>query len=183
TGISGVTTPEMIGKRLQMLKELAPRTTRIAFICTKLQQESYPSDAGPAGTRLVHGVVERPHAFGDAVPTVLRESADAIHLWGDSMHFNYRQQVLAFAAAHRLPASFQNREAVQEGGLIAYGADVANSFRQMARQVDRILRGAKPAEIPVELGERFDLVINRKTAQALGLTIPPVLEAMAEVIE
>jgi putative ABC transport system substrate-binding protein len=183
TGIAGVTTHELIGKRLQMLKELAPRTTRIAFVGTKLQQEFYPSDAGPAGTRLVHVVVEQPHEFAEAFVTILREGADAILLWGDGMHFVHRRQVLAFAAAHGLPATYGYRQAVEEGGLMAYATDLANSFRQMARQVDRILRGAKPAEMPIELGERFDLVINRKTAQALGLTIPPALEALAEVIE
>jgi putative ABC transport system substrate-binding protein len=99
------------------------------------------------------------------------------------MHWSQRGQVIAFAAAHGLPASYGYREAVEEGGLMAYGADLVRVWQQIARQVDRILRGANTADMPVEQMDRFDLVINWKTAQALGLTIPPALEAMAEMIE
>jgi putative ABC transport system substrate-binding protein len=183
TGIGGVTTPELIGKRLQMIKELAPRTTRIAFIDTKLDQKLYPPKVSPAGTQLVSIVVEQPHEFVDAFAMILRERVDAIHFRGSGVHYAHRGQVVAFAAAHGLPAVYGVPEAVEEGGLVAYGPSLVNVYRKMAVQVDRILRGANPAEMPIELPDRFDLVINRKTAQALGLTIPPVLEALAEVIE
>jgi putative ABC transport system substrate-binding protein len=183
TGIGGVTNLGLTGKRLQMLKELAPRTTRIACVGTKLQQELYSSDSGPAGTRLVPVVVEQPQEFADAFETILRERADAIHLQGNAVHYVHRRQVIAFAAAHGLPASYGYREAVEEGGLVAYAPSLPTIWRKMAGQVDRILRGANPADMPIELPDRFDLVINRKTTQALDLTIPPVLEAMAEVIE
>ncbi|HEY6983457.1 ABC transporter substrate-binding protein [Reyranella sp.] len=183
TGIGGINTPELVGKRLQMLKELAPRTTRIAFIGTKQEQELHGPDAGPAGTRRVPIIVEQPHEFADAFATILRERADAIHLQGNAVHYGYRGLVIAFAAAHGLPASYGYRQAVEEGGLMAYAPSLPGIWRKMAGQVDRVLRGANPGEMPVELPDRFDLVINRKTAQALDLTIPPVLEAMAEVIE
>lgn len=183
TGIAAAPTVEVIRKRLQLLKELAPRTTRIAFIGTKRQQELFPPDAGPAGTRIVPVIVEQSHEFAEAFATILRERADAINLSGDGMHWSHRGQVIAFAALHGLPASYPLREAVEEGGLINYGSNIEHVFRQMARQADRILKGANPAEMPIEMSDRFDLVVNRKTAQALGLTIPPAFETLAEVIE
>ncbi|TXL70863.1 hypothetical protein FHP25_32610 [Vineibacter terrae] len=185
TGITSEPTVEIIRKRLQLLKELAPRTTRIALIGTKPQQKLFPPDGGPAGTRLVPVVVEQPHEFADAFVTILRERADAIYPLGGGVQYAHRGQVIAFAAAHGLPAVYGDRESVEEGGLMAYGLSggVPPNLRKMAGQVDRILRGAHPAEMPIEQPDRFDLVINRKTAQALGLTIPPALEALAEVIE
>jgi putative ABC transport system substrate-binding protein len=183
TGIAAAPTVGIIRKRLQLLKELAPRTTRIAFIGTKRQQELFPPDAGPAGTRIVPVIVEQSREFAEAFATIRRERADAINLSGDGMHFFHRGQVIAFAALHGLPASYADRQAAEEGGLISYGSSLEHVFRQMARQADRILKGGNPAEMPAEQMDRFDLVINRKTAEALGLTIPAALEVQAEVID
>jgi putative ABC transport system substrate-binding protein len=115
---------------------------------------------------------------------IVRERADAVIVGGGPLYYNHGPRVVAFAAERRLPAIYSFRESVAAGGLMAYGASVVGNFRQMARLVDKILKGAKPAELPVEQPAVFELVISSKTAAALGLTIPSTLLGIAdEVIE
>jgi putative ABC transport system substrate-binding protein len=183
TGVVGVTDVELPRKRLQLLKELAPRTKRIAWLGTELQKRFHPPDVGPAGTQIVHAVAETLEEFDLAFALILREGCDAMHVGGSGVHYVQRLQIIAFAAQHRLPAVYPYREAVDDGGLMSYGPNIPHQYGQMVDQADQILRGARPADLPVQLPERFDLVINHRTARTLGLTIPPTLEAAAEVIE
>jgi putative ABC transport system substrate-binding protein len=108
------------------------------------------------------------------------EGAEACITLADAVLWNHRTRVVALAAQHRLPAMFQEREFVDAGGLIAYGPSVPDSFRRAATYVDKILKGAKPADLPVEQPMKFELVINLKTAQVLGLMIPSVLLFQAD---
>jgi putative ABC transport system substrate-binding protein len=184
TGVTAITGVELARKRLQLLKELAPGVSRIAFLGTGYQQSLHPPDSGPAGTRLIFVVAEEQAQFDDAFATILRERADALHVGGSGVHYVHRSQIVGFAARHQLPAVYGNREAVDEGGLMAYGPSAENIYRQMAKQVDRLLRGAKPGETPVEQPDKFEFVINLRTAKTLGLTIPPtILARVDEVIE
>ena len=184
TGVTGTSSgKELTRKRMELLKELAPRTTRIAWLGTESQMRLHPPDSGPAGTRIVHAVAETFDQFDQAFASILREGCDALLIGGTTVHFVQRSRIITFARQHRLPASYPYREAVADGGLMSYGPNLLRLWRQMAGLVDRILRGANPGDLPIELPDRFDLAINRMTAQTLGLTIPPSLEVAAEVIE
>jgi putative ABC transport system substrate-binding protein len=126
----------------------------------------------------VAGDLER--AFAEAA----KERADAVYIEGAPRIFSRRAEVAALALKHRLPSSYTNGEFVDVGGLMAYAPSVANSFREAARFVDRILKGAKPGDLPVEQPTKYELVINLKTARALGLTMPHSLLLRADrVIE
>jgi putative ABC transport system substrate-binding protein len=115
-----------------------------------------------------------------AFEAMVRERADGVWVLPDPLTFTARSQVVALAAKHRLPAVYWQREYVDSGGLISYGANVADHFRRAAWYVDRILKGAKPGDLPVEQAAKFELVVNLKTARALGLTIPPSLLLRAD---
>jgi putative ABC transport system substrate-binding protein len=113
-----------------------------------------------------------------------RTRADAVALFPSTMFFNERRRITDLAAKNRLPAVYQLREFVEAGGLMAYGTNIADLFQRAATYVDKILKGAKPAELPIEQPTKFDLIINLKTAKALGLTIPPsLLQRADQVIE
>ena len=185
TGVTTDTGPEMAAKRLQLLKEMAPGIARVAFIGQREFFDSYmrhPAAEPPA----FFAQVDRPEQYDEAFAAIERERIDALCVLESAMNFVHRGRLVAFAAAHRLPAVYPDPEAVADGGLMSYGdpRTAADFFRQLAGVVDKILRGAKPADIPVERPTKFELVINARTAKALGLTIPPLLLARAaEVIE
>jgi putative ABC transport system substrate-binding protein len=122
--------------------------------------------------------------LGPAFQAFMREGTPIVVVLQDSMFLNVRRQISAFALASRLPTVFGIREHVEEGGLISYGVDLRANYRQGAYYVDKILKGANPADLPIEFLTKLELVINSATAKALGLTIPPTLLARAdEVIE
>ena len=128
--------------------------------------------------------IDRPDQYEEAFATLARERPDALYVGDGPVNFVHVARIVAFAAEHRLPAVYNVREAVDKGGLMSYGSNVNDVFRQLAGIVDKVLKGAKPADIPVEQPTRFELIINLKTATALGLTIPPLLRARAdEIIE
>ena len=113
-----------------------------------------------------------------------REHPDALVVFPSPMLFAERRRIVAFTERHRLPSMFNNRQAVELGGLIGYGANIPELQRKIAGYADKILRGARPADLPVEQPTKFELVINLKTAKALGLTIPPsLLQRADQVIE
>jgi putative ABC transport system substrate-binding protein len=115
---------------------------------------------------------------------MVRERAQAFVLQGDAVLFNYRGQIAEMALRHRLPAATLQREYAEAGFLLTYGADIRDLYRRSAAFVDKIFKGAKPADLPVEQPTKFELVVNLKTAKALGLDLPPTLLARAdEVIE
>ena len=184
TGVTSTTGPDFYGKRLQLLHEIAPRVTRAAFLATREVLEQVRGVARPARIDLVPVEIERVEQFAEAFATIQHERADALMLsQGPVIDLN-THRILAFASEHRLPTIFSAREAVEAGSLMSYGVSTPSRFRQAARLVDKFLKGAKIGDIPTEQPTTFELVINAKTAQALGLTIPPTILVQAdEVIE
>jgi putative ABC transport system substrate-binding protein len=171
-----------VTKRLQLLIELAPRTTRIGYLIgSTVQIQGMPPDLAPAGTHLVYAVGRHPDELDQAFALFLREGCDALY---DPGQYPIRFQIIAFALQHRMPSIHTYREAVEDGGLMSYGPDFVDDSVLAAEIFDRILRGAKPADLPIQQLNKYEFLINRKTAVALGLTIPPALLFHAdEVIE
>jgi putative ABC transport system substrate-binding protein len=189
TGMS-LMVPDLGGKRLELLKELLPRLSRVAVLWDAANP--YPAivfkETQAAGQRLGIEVrsleVRGPNDFGGAFEAASKQRPDALITVEDPLTFNYQGRIADFAVIEQLPSLFGTREDVAAGGLISYGANIADLFRQSAGYVDKILRGAKPADLPVQQPTKFELVVNLKTAKALGLDIPPTLLARAnEVIE
>ena len=140
--------------------------------------------AGKLGVALQALDVRKPDDFEAAFVAAVRGNAQALIALDDGLTIAYRPRIVALAASSRLPAIYGLREFPDDGGLISYGPNFADLTRRSATYVDKILKGAKPSELPVEQPTKIDLVINRKTANALGLTVPPTLLARAdEVIE
>ena len=134
------------------------------------------------GVRLQFVEVRGPADFERAFSEMTRARAGTLAVVGSSMFVSERRRLVDLAAKYRLPAVYSQRAYVDDGGLMSYGPDVADLFRRAATYVDRILKGAKPGDLPVEQPTKFELVLNLKTAKALGLTIPPSLIAQADQI-
>jgi ABC-type uncharacterized transport system substrate-binding protein len=189
TGMS-LMAPDLGGKRLELLKELLPRLARVAVLWNAANP--YPAlvfkETQAAGRTLGIEVqsleVRDPRDFDGAFEALRRQRPDALITVEDPLTFNYMKLIADFAAGQRLPTLHGFREDVAAGALMSYGANLADLFRRAAGYVDKILRGAKPADLPVQQPTKFDLVINLTTAKALGLEVPPTLLARAdEVIE
>jgi putative ABC transport system substrate-binding protein len=191
--ITGVTNFEFsIGtKWLEVLKQTAPRVTRVALV---FNPESAPyadlflrpvEAAAPSFSVAPIGAAVREPADVDRVFDVLaREPNGGLMVLPDISMTNYREAIVALAARHRVPAVYPARYFATSGGLMSYGTDVAEVFRRVAGYVDRILKGTSPGELPIQAPNKYELVINLKTAKALGLEVPPTLLARAdEVIE
>jgi len=189
TGPSMMNT-EIVGKRMQLLKEVVPGLVRIAVLTNSVNpihaifwRESEPA-ARKLGLELQPVEARVPEDFEAAFAAAARDKAGALIALDDALTYNYRTRVVALAAASGLPALYGYREFADEGGLMSYGANMASHFRHAANYVDKILRGAKPGDIPVEQPTKFDLIVNLKAAKALGLELSPSLIARAdEVIE
>jgi ABC-type uncharacterized transport system substrate-binding protein len=182
----------LTGKWVGLLKEIAPGIKRVAFIFdpklapgrgsyyTSLIEASAASFAVAPTVAQVHSAVEIERAIGEFVG----EPNGGLVVLPDATTVVHRRLIVALAAQHRVPAIYAYRDVVADGGLIAYGVDVVDEFRQAAGYIDRILKGAKPAELPVQLPTKFLMAINLKTAKALGLDVPLLLQQRAdEVIE
>jgi len=189
TGMS-LMTPDLGGKRLELLKEVLPRLAQVAVLWNAANP--YPAlvfkETQAAGRILGIEVqsleVRGPDDFDGAFETARRKRPDALITVEDPLTSSHRKLIADFAAGHRLPALHGLREYVAAGGLMSYGAHLADLHRRAAGYVDKILKGAKPAELPVQQPTKFEFVINLKAAKALGLEIPPTLLARAdEVIE
>ena len=182
TGLTLTTGTEL--KRLQLIKELAPGISRVAYLGTRQSWEASRGAGAAAGLTSVFTEIDRPDQFVDAFAGARRAGVDAINVFSSPVIYTGLPRIVSFAAENRLPAIYPFREAVLAGGLMSYGASLADLFRRAAGYVDRILKGAKPGDLPVEQPTKFELVINLKTAKALGLTVPATLLAQAdEVIE
>jgi putative tryptophan/tyrosine transport system substrate-binding protein len=188
TGLSLQST-DLAGKRLELLREVLPSVRRLATLANAgfpgAVQEvgEIQAAAGKLGIEVVTSEIRKPE---DIVPAFdgLKGRADALYVSGDTLVFVNRIRIITLALGARLPTIYGSREYVSVGGLISYGANFPDLYRRAAEFVDKILRGAKPADIPVEQPTKFDLVVNLTTAKALGLDIPPSLLAIAdEVIE
>jgi putative ABC transport system substrate-binding protein len=180
---------ELSGKRLEILKEVVPGLSRVAILWNPANPAHRPAlgesevAARGLGVQLQLVEVRAPHEFTSAFAAMSRERASALMLLADSMFGSHRAQVVELAAKSRLPSLFWVKDFVAAGGLMSYGASYPDLLRRAATYVDKILKGAKPADLPMEQPTTFELVINLKTAQALGLTIPPsVLFQATEVI-
>ncbi|MEO6363618.1 MAG: ABC transporter substrate-binding protein [Caldimonas sp.] len=189
TGMTAIN-PELGAKRLQVLKEVLPRAERIAMLwnpgdATHALELDAALHAAPAlGLTLQPIEFRRGDAIDEVFARALRARAEALVMFNDSTLFESRARIVALAASHRLPAMYEASEWADAGGLMAYGVTHADLFRRSAIFVDRILKGARPAELPVEQPTRLRLVLNLRTAKALGLTLPQTLRLQADrVIE
>jgi len=179
--------PELSGKRLELLQEVVPRVAQVAVLWNPRNPVAANVRATEAAAQALHlqlhlVEVPGPEALEAAFETARQGHADALITLPDAMLWNQRLQVVGLAAQHRLPALFPEREFVDAGGLLSYGPSVPASFHRAATYVDKILKGTKPADLPVEQPIKFELVINLKTAKALGLTIPPTLLFQADEV-
>jgi putative tryptophan/tyrosine transport system substrate-binding protein len=177
-------------KRLELLRELVPNAAVIGMLVNPNfpDAESQAKDVEEAARTLgqqVHVVNANSEGnFNQAFATFIEMKADALLISLDSFFLSRRQQLVALAARHKIPAIYFSRDFVLVGGLMSYGSDIANSYRQAGIYAGRILKGAKPGDLPVVQPTKFDLVINLKTAKALGLTVPTIMQMTAdEVIE
>ena len=182
--------PEIGAKRLQVLQEAIPKVSRVGFLwnpgnaSNEVAFHDAQVGARALGITLQSVAVGTPQQLDSALAAMVRERADALVMTADPMHQRHVARVLDFVARQRLPAMYQVKENVLQGGLMSYGASLPDLVRRGARYVDKILKGAKPADLPIEQPTKFELVINLKTAKALGITIPrPVLVRADEVIE
>ena len=189
TGISDVATT-LSTKRLGLLKELLPKLHRVAMLWNKddlgmsLRYDASAKAAAAIGVDVQAVGVREPDDFNEAFAVMDREPPDAILMVSDSLTVLNRKRVFDYAAAHRLPAIYEYDPLVHEGGLMSYGPDLKESFERAASMVDRILKGAKPADLPFEQPTRYLFVLNLKTAKSIGLDIPPTVLALAdEVVE
>jgi putative ABC transport system substrate-binding protein len=187
---SSLMVPDIAGKRLELLKEILPGLTRVAVLWNAANP--YPAivfgetqtAARKLGIEVQSLDVQNPDDLNDALEKARRQRPDALIEIEDPLLNSLHKRIIEFAAAERLPSLHGVRQEVEDGGLISYGASIPDLFRSAARYVDKILRGAKPADLPVEQPTRFELVINARTARALGLQVPPMLLARAdEVVE
>ena len=182
---------ELVSKQLELLHELVPRAVRVAIFVNPANApsvESMERDAPPAaraiGLQLQILRVSTSREIDAAFATFARESPDAIFVGNDGFLNSRRVQFVQQAAHHRLPAMYTAREFCEVGGLMSYGTDIPDAFRQAGIYAGRILKGAKPADLPVVQSTRFELIINAQTARILGLVVPQTLLVAAdEVIE
>jgi putative ABC transport system substrate-binding protein len=192
TGLSGLG-PELIGKCLEQLTQAVPGVSRVAALWqpgavgerTEKEMLKGAEVAGWAlGVRLQFVEARGPDDFDRAFSDMTRARASALTMLPSAMFFNERRRLMDLAAQNRLPAVYQWREFVDAGGLMSYGPHGPDLFRRAATYVDKILKGTRPADLPVEQPTTFELVINLKTARTLGLTIPPsVLSRADQIIE
>jgi putative ABC transport system substrate-binding protein len=190
TGMTFLAGPEIASKQLQLLKEVAPAASRVAVLSNPTNRShaafvrELKGGARSLGTQLQVLETPNPDQLDRAFAAMTKERAQALLVLTDSMFVGQRRRVVELAATSSLPALYSQREFVVDGGLVSYGPSLTDMFRRAAMQVDKILRGAKPGDLPVEQPTKFELVINLKTAKALGITIPQgVLLRADEVIQ
>ena len=188
TGLALIPGADIVGKYIEFLKGVVPTLSRLAVLSNPAHPVHPPlikaaeTAARSVGCQLRLVTARSVADFDGAFATIVRERADALLVLADPMFFLQRARLAALAEKHRVPAMYGLREHVEAGGLMTYAANIHDLYRRAATFVDRILRGAKPADLPIEQPTKFDLVFNLKTAKALGLTIPPSLLLRADQI-
>src|SRR5712691_11404084 len=188
--VTGLATldPEVVGKQLEFLKDVLPTVSRVAILWNPanpahaLMVREADVAAQTLGVQLHRVEARGPEAFDRAFAAMTSAHAGALLVLGDAMFFEHRRRLIELAATSRLPTMHNVREFVEAGGLICYGVSQPDQWRRAATYVDKILKGAKPADLPVEQPTKFELIINLKTAEALGLTIPPTLLFQADEV-
>jgi len=184
TGLTHVS-KEVHAKRVQLLKEMVPRVSRIAVLAGPSSRLTLPETQAAAQAVGLHvDVVEAhgPDELEEAFSRARRASVQALVVLPDASFVAQGQRIAQLAATNRLPTVFETKSYVSDGGLMSYGADLIEQVRRSAIYIDRILKGAKPSDLPVEQPTKFELVINMKTAKALGLTIPQSLLLRADQV-
>jgi putative ABC transport system substrate-binding protein len=178
TGITNLS-QELGGKQLELLKEAVPKLARVAVLYDPTSpgnvlrvKEVLPVAARGLGLTLRSWEVRGTDGFEKVFAVLSKQRPDGLYVIGSPLMFANEKRTAGFALKSRLPSVYSRRQAVDAGGLMSYGADLADSYRRVAYYVDRILKGAKPADLPVEQPTKFELVINLKTAKQIGLTIP-----------
>ncbi len=187
TGLTNNTGPEIGGKRLELLKDALPKISRVAHLGIKTDWEgpfgeSVRAAAKALNVTLLHAQ-HAPNEYASAFAVIARQRPDALLVASSAPHYAHRRLIVEFAVKNRLPGMYAWREHVEGGGLMSYGVSASDLFSRAAGYVDKILKGSKPADLPIEQPTKFELVINLKTAKSLGLTISPsVLLRADEVI-
>ena len=190
TGSSNIN-PELVGKCLEQVKQAVPGVTRVAVlwqpgaVSERTEREMLKGAevaARALGVRLQFVEARGPADFDRIFSDMSRARGSALTVLGSGLFVSERRRLVDLAAKNRLPVVYQQRDFVEAGGLMSYGPDLADLFRRAAAYVDKILKGARPADLPVEQPTKFELVINLKAAKALGLTIPPALLARADQV-
>ena len=182
---------ELVAKRLELLRELVPGAASVAVLVnptiagpTEITVKGVDAAARAIGLQVRVLNASTSHEIDAAFATFVRERPDALFVGGDTVFASRRVQLAHLATRHTIPAIYAQREYTEAGGLMSYGTNVADAYRQVGVYTGRILKGAKPADLPVVQSTKFELVINAQTARTLGLTVPPALLARAdEVIE
>jgi putative ABC transport system substrate-binding protein len=188
TGSTNDTGLEIVGKYLEFLKEIVPRASRIALLLNPLPpgaanyRMAVENAAKNLGVALQVVEARGRDGFEGAFAMMVREHADGVVVQSDPIFFTARKQIVELAAKNRLPAVYHAREVVEIGGLLSYGGSLDYQFRRAAMYVDKILKGAKPADLAVEQSAKIELVVNLRTAKALGLIIPQKLLLRADRI-
>jgi putative tryptophan/tyrosine transport system substrate-binding protein len=187
TGLATLT-PEISGKRLELLKETVPRLSRLAVLGTSTEPGNALSlretelAAGAFGVRIQYLEVRDSKDIGAAFQAASKGRAEAVLVLPSTVLNSRRTQIVDLAVKSRLPAIYYAPEFVEDGGLMSYGVSIPDLFRRAATYVDKILKGRKPADLPVEQPMKFELVINLKTAKQIGLTVPPLVLALADKV-
>jgi putative ABC transport system substrate-binding protein len=187
TGLSALA-PEVSGKRLDLLREILPKLSRVAVFGTT----NFPGNrrslnetqlaAGAVGVQVHYLDVRSAEDIEPEFEAALRRRPDAAVVLAGSVIFSQRKRIASLAAKHRLPVIFPQSEYVEDGGLMSYAPNYPDLFRRAAYYVDKILKGAKPADLPVEQPKKFEFIVNLKAAKQIGLTIPPNVLARADKV-
>jgi putative tryptophan/tyrosine transport system substrate-binding protein len=187
TGVTSISS-DLSGKRLELLKEAFPKMSPVAVLwlptATGNKQQMKETEAAADSLRLPlqPAAVERPNDFESAFSAIIRGSARSLIVLSSPMFASHRSRIADLAAKSRLPAIYPDSNYVEAGGLMSYGPNLSEQYRRVVVYVDKILKGAKPADLPVERPMKFELVINLKTAKQIGLTIPPNVLARADKV-
>ena len=180
------TSPELSGKRLELLNEIQPKNAQIAVLWNAsnpvkaLDFKETETVAKALGLKLYSLEVKKPKDFDPQLNSTTTHHLGALVVLQDALTIGNAKRIVDFAQSSRLPAMYGSTEFVDVGGLMSYGAHFPDLFRRAATYVDKILKGAKPAELPIEQPTKFELIINLKTAKQIGLTIPPNVLARAD---
>ena len=188
--VTGIDTmaPELGAKRLELLREVLPGASRVAVLynpgdpAMRLQLRQTEVAAQTFGVKIRPVLVRTPDDFDGVFASVARDRPDALIVFTEALTFVHRKRIVEFAAKQRLPAMYEFREFVELGGLIAYGPNLRDLDRRAAVYIDKILKGTRPADLPVEQPTRFELLLNLRTARALGLTIPQSVLLRADAL-
>jgi putative tryptophan/tyrosine transport system substrate-binding protein len=177
-----------VTKELEIMTQALPHMTRVGVLLAVTAPSHRPAAdaleaaAPPLGVQILPVPVRTPDELDEAFATLARERVGGVVVVGSSFTYAHRAHLATLALQHRLPSMFAWREGAEGGGLMSYGADLVDLTRRAAAYIDKILKGATPADLPVEQASKYELVINLKTAQALGLTLPPMILFQANEI-